>query len=151
MKIVAAMSLLALMTCPTTALVAATVNHAHKPVSKETSATCTKLSDDYEDVSKALAANAADDALDNSAIRSTMRQTQNSTAMEQARMTLELMRSNNCKIPTAAPTAKRYLVAALTCKNAQATRRSDVAWGKSSDTSSPIPECYRSTWKPNAE
>ena len=79
------------------------------------SSVCFKLSDDYEFASKQLAMSYAEGIGDDSAPRATMREARNSNVLERARITLDLMRANNCKLPTEAPSLKRYLSSAMSC------------------------------------
>lgn len=118
------------------------------------SAACLSLASDYEGFSKQLAANGVADALDSSAIRSTMRASQNSATLEQARMTADLLVKNGCKAPTYVPSAKRYLLPALTCSSDLTSAAADRAMARLDHK--PLPEaagnppsCDRSTWTPN--
>ena len=96
-----------------------------EPPPEQTSA-CSKLAADYEGASKQLAMNFAEGAGDNSAVRATMRETRNATVMEKARLTVELMRGNNCKMPTEAPSMERYLSPALECQTALLTAQGNA-------------------------
>jgi hypothetical protein len=82
-------------------------------------AVCGPLEADYEKASKLLALNAAEDVADNSAIRSASRHAEDQATLEKARITMDLMAGNKCKMPTAAPSAARYLSPALQCATDQ--------------------------------
>src|SRR5687767_22819 len=90
----------------TTSYAAPTAKSAKKDSEPEV---CTSLSSDYENASKKLAMLKAEGALDNSAVRATMREGQSGNILNEARMTMDLMKNNGCKGPTAAPSASRYL------------------------------------------
>jgi hypothetical protein len=79
-------------------------------------AACDSLNRQYDQASKDLAANFAHGVGDNSAIRAGVRESQNTTVMEKARLTIELMRGHQCKIPTELPNMQPYLSAALKCE-----------------------------------
>ena len=111
---------------------------------------CVALIAEYEDASKGLAALKADGLTDTSAVRATMRETQASNILAQARITMDLLTSKKCGTPSAAPSASLYLAAALDCSLARATKTSDAAWarvrGETASSGAPLPECDRSTW-----
>lgn len=123
-----------------------------RPPSLRTSAMCAKLTADYEDASKSLAMYRAEGLIDNSAIRATMRETQASSTLEQARITMDLLKNHGCKSPTFAPSASRYITAAIACLTAKVDRSADESWarfdGKAPSAPTPLPACDRSTWQP---
>lgn len=86
-----------------------------QPKAQAESEACAKLRNDYEDASKKLALNDARNRHDNSAIRATMRETENSNIISQSRMVFDIMKSNGCKLPDHIPSASFYLVAASFC------------------------------------
>lgn len=114
---------------------------------------CTKLMSDYEGASKKLAYSQAEDAIDNSAPRTTMREMQNSNVMNQAQMTMNLMKSAGCTMPTFVPSASRYGLASLRCATAlqgiKTKHAVDRVEGKYVSYPEPV-ECDTSTWKPDA-
>jgi hypothetical protein len=118
--------------------------HAAEP------AACKSLGDDYENASKKLAMLKADGLLDNSAPRATMRETESNNILSQARITMDLMRNNGCKGPTAAPSADFYLLDALKCSTAISKQSTEATLaimrgGTVSDLPSP-PECDQTKW-----
>jgi len=115
-------------------------------------AICTKLMSDYEDASKKLAYSKSEDVLDNSAPRTTMREMQNANVMNQARMTMDLIKSAGCTMPTFVPSASRYGLASLHCATALQGIRTKHAVDRVEGryVSYPEPaECDTSTWKPD--
>lgn len=114
---------------------------------------CHSLMVDYEAASKKLALSDAEDILDNSAARSTMRETQNGNVINQARMTLDLMKGSGCKLPTFVPSGSRYGAASLSCTAAKQRIRTQVAMDRLRDQVKfydPPAECDTATWKPDA-
>ncbi|WP_439567744.1 hypothetical protein [Sphingopyxis sp.] len=77
---------------------------------------CGKLSGDYENASKRLAMIFAEGVNDNSAVRATMRESQESNIRTDARETLELMKLHKCKLPTSTPNAGPYVTQAMRCR-----------------------------------
>lgn len=127
----------------------------HVPIKKSAEpAVCSSLATDYENASKKLALLKAESAADDSAVRATMRETQSTNVIDQARMTMDLMRNNGCAGPTAAPSADKYLVAALNCVAAQTKQSTDAAWARYDGTAAPDPtppsECDREKWTTNS-
>jgi hypothetical protein len=126
---------------------------ARKPAKKAAEpAICASLASDYEGASKKLAMLKVEGIFDNSAPRATMRETQSTNIMEQARFTMDLMKNNGCKGPTAAPSADRYMSAALDCMKERATRTADAAWAKldgkpAAISSEPPTQCEQTSWK----
>ena len=110
--------------------------------------TCAVLSREYENASKRLAANETDDLMDDSAVRATMRQTQNNNIIENAHITLELMRNNKCALPTSAPSAERYGGVAAYCKLVSDAHRFDRQLGKASSEDPEVSKCEMQNWKP---
>jgi len=106
-----------------------------KAAPKKPSPACAKLSGKYEDFSKRLSVIRADGAGDRGAV------------MSEASMTLDLMRSNGCKLPTDTPSDMRYLLKAMNCTVAR--RRAVVAIARGLPAASSIPECDWSTWTPD--
>ena len=117
------------------------------------SSTCAKLTRDYENASKTLAANEAEGVGDNSAVRATMREAQNANTMSEAKFTLDLMTANKCKIPGEAPTSIRYLLPAMECRTAQLQRSNARASARLNDQAAPVEDpstvdkCDRSKWE----
>lgn len=67
------------------------------------SSPCDTLLTEYRDTDKLLAMSYAND-------------TDPQTAMDQARLTLDLIRANDCPVPTRAPTAQPYVRQAMQCR-----------------------------------
>lgn len=108
------------------------------PIAKAESSACTKLASDYDIASKQLAMNHAEGVGDNSAPRATMREARNNNILEKARITVELMRGNSCKMPTEAPDMGRYLSPALKCST-------DMIGASTTPAS-----CDMTTWQPKS-
>lgn len=125
---------------------------ARAAAAKAEPAICAKLMSDYEDASKKLAYSQSEDAIDDSAPRTTMREVQNSNVMNQARMTMDLMKSAGCTMPTFVPSASRYGLASLHCATALQGIRTkhavDRVEGKYVSYPEPV-ECDTATWKPD--
>ena len=135
-----------------TSVNAAPVRKPAKKISEP--AVCSSLAADYESASKKLALLKVQSAVDDSAIRATMRETQSTNIIDQARMTMDLLKNNGCKGPTAAPSADRYMSAALDCVTAQTKRETDAAWAQvdgkpAPDDSQPLAQCDQAKWAPN--
>ncbi|MEG3093062.1 hypothetical protein [Sphingomonas sp. PB1R3] len=115
-------------------------------------AICAKLMADYEGASKKLAYSQSEDAIDDSAPRTTMREMQNSNVMNQAQMTMDLMKSAGCTMPTFVPSASRYGLASLRCATAlqgiKTKHAVDRVEGKYVSYPEPV-ECDTATWKPD--
>jgi hypothetical protein len=114
---------------------------------------CAGLTRDYDSTNKLLAMNTVEGIGDNSAIRATMRETQNGNALEKARMTLDLMKGNGCKLPTSAPGGSRYMSAALDCEKAkldQTLARQAQGYRSWDLRNMPPPpsECDMANWRP---
>lgn len=131
----------------------ATVDAApvHKKVAKASEASaCKSLASDYDNASKNLAMLEAQGLTDDSAPRATMRETQSNNILNQARITMDLMKNNGCKSPTAAPSANIYLMDAIKCSTAVMKQSSEaailIAEGKSVSDFDRPPECDRSKW-----
>jgi hypothetical protein len=117
-------------------------------------AVCSSLRTDYENASKKLALNQAHDNIDDSAIRATMRESQDNNVLVQARITMDLMKSNGCKSPTYAPSASRYALAALSCSAALQHIRALEAIDRFNRTYTPREtpsECDTSKWKEDSD
>jgi hypothetical protein len=113
-------------------------------------AVCSSLRTDYEDASKKLALNQAHENIDNSAIRATMRQSEDNNVLAQARITMDLMKNNGCKSPTYAPSASRYALSSLKCSAVLEELRAREAIDRLNRTYTPrqsTSECDISTWK----
>ena len=117
---------------------------APQPRQKAEPQVCSTLHVDYEEASKRMAMNEADGIGDNSAVRATKRQTENSTILAEAEVTLDLLKANGCTLPKSAPSGKRYYLSALQCQN-------DILAVKLSGTYSFPPSCDRSKWKPDTK
>lgn len=66
-------------------------------------------------------------------------------------MTADLLDKNGCKAPTYVPSAKRYILSALTCASDTTKAIADKKWARLDGkeiADAPIPSCDRSTWKP---
>lgn len=121
---------------------------AKRPTTSRTEpVACGALHDEYELASKRLALNWAQGATDNSAARATMRSTQDSMTVDQARTTIELLRGNGCKAPTGAPDKEPYMAQALECNTA--FLRAQIAMVGGRGDSGPIPGCDMTQWKRN--
>lgn len=113
---------------------------------------CVSLMNDYEMASKKLAYNEALGSRDDSAPRATMRESENNNILNEARFTMDLMRSNGCKGPTYAPNWRRYAFASLSCSTALQGQRTDRALDRLRGTftaQSKPPECDLSAWTPD--
>lgn len=120
--------------------------------SSSANAICTQFRTAYDNVSKKLARNQADEAGDNSAARATMREAQNNSALSEARITLDLMKANSCATPSYVPSASRYSLASLKCAAALQRVRAIVAMDRLSSRNSDYldpPACDTSTWMPS--
>lgn len=91
-------------------------------------AACAGLMSDYDNISKQMAIRQADEVLDNSAARATMRETQNASGISQASMTLDIMKAKGCTLPDFVPSASRYGLASLICANKRQEIRKNRAW-----------------------
>lgn len=111
---------------------------------KSEPAACAALHSDYEEASKRLAMNEATGIGDRSAIRATMRETENNGILAKARMTLDLLKGNGCRSPTSAPSMSRYFGSALKCQN-------DLMGVRLSGTYSFPPSCERAKWTPDVQ
>ncbi|WP_156367262.1 hypothetical protein [Novosphingobium sp. KN65.2] len=107
---------------------AAPLSIAAPQKSKAEPAQCTKLRTDYDDASKKLALAQAYDVLDHSAIRSTMRNSENSNVIAQARMTFDIMKGQGCSVPDYTPSAGRYGLQSLQCASALQEQRTKNAF-----------------------
>lgn len=94
---------------------------------------CQKLRGEYDDASKKLALANAYESIDDSAMRSTMRNSENSNIIAQARMTFDIMKSAGCKLPTYAPSADRYGSDSLSCMAALQKQRTNNAMARLDD------------------
>jgi hypothetical protein len=105
---------------------------------------CKSLRADYEEASKRMAMNHAQGIGDNSAVRATRRETENNTILAEARLTLDLLKGNGCRLPTSAASYKRYYSSGLRCHN-------DILKVKLSGTYSFPASCRRADWVPDAQ
>jgi len=112
------------------------------PSSSAESAVCKSLHIDYEEASKRMSQNRADGLGDNSAVRATQRETENNGILAEARLTLDLLKGNDCRLPTSAPSSDRYYFTALKCHN-------DILEVKLSGTYSFPASCKRADWVPD--
>lgn len=118
----------------------------------EEPAVCKSLMTDYDAVSKKLAMLEADGTGDDSAPRASMREAQASNAINQARITFDVMKANGCTMPNAAPSASRYSIAALACEAGRQKIRTQERLDNLQDKYVYYPEpkeCDTDTWKPN--
>lgn len=129
---------------PAVGVLAAPPRGAPQPASSNSpSAICVNLAADYVGASKSLSYNMAVGLVDNSAPRATLRETQNSNILAQARLTLDLMMANSCRLPTSAPSPK-YLTSALQC------RHDEIKAEVERSTITPA-SCDRTQWKPDGQ
>jgi hypothetical protein len=115
---------------------------------------CSLLMTDYDNVSKMLAALEIEVLLHNRVAKAAARQHRRfNDIWAQARVSIDLLKSNGCKGPNAAPSASRYVVAALRCINAQSDHSTRAAWATLEDRRHVVPqslvECDQSAWVPN--
>ncbi|ALJ12641.1 hypothetical protein [Sphingopyxis macrogoltabida] len=103
------------------------------------SGTCDKLAEEYEGASKKLAMSMADGLGDTSAIRKTMRETQDANVLAEAQQTLNLMVAHKCSLPTTTPKGGLYLIPAIECRTARL--KQDMGEISSSDEA-----CDMSKW-----
>ena len=106
-----------------------------KAASKAPSAACVNLATKYENFSKQLSANKADGRGGSAAV------------MTEAGLTLDLMRSNGCTLPTDTPSDTRYLLKAYKCSNAQ--KRAVLAAMQGTTAADPAQACDWSAWTPD--
>ena len=115
---------------------------------------CAKLRNQYEDASKKLALTHAYDTVDDSAVRSTMRNSESSNVIAQARLTFDIMKSAGCKLPAHAPSAERYAANSLSCTVALQRQRTANALARLDDDVSSFEtpaECSTNLWRTPAE
>lgn len=148
---------LALAALLVSAIGAPVIAQSHRPAKPAKQAgepeVCKALMSDFEDASKSLALSDAEDVLDDSAIRSTMREAQNSNIINKARMTMDIMKSHGCTLPTFVPSGERYSLSSLGCVTARQSIRAREAVDRfrSQFESYPEPEeCETKLWKPDA-
>ena len=104
----------------------------------QASSACSGFTAAIDDAEKAMSAEHADGATDNSAPRATLREQRIANYLQAAAINLTLMTRHNCaprKIPV---DTRAYFLDALKCENAQMQR--------SSPSESP-PECDRAKWQ----
>ncbi len=106
-----------------------------KAAPKAPSSACANLATKYENFSKQLSVNKADGRGGSAAV------------MTEAGLTLDLMRSNGCTLPTDTPSDMRYILKAYECSNARKRAVLAIMEGKPAATS--IPQCDWSTWTPD--
>lgn len=106
-----------------------------KAAPKTPSAACAKLATQYENFSKQLSMNKAEGRSGSAAI------------MTEAGLTLDLMRSNGCALPTDTPSDVRYLLKAYECGNAR--RRALLAAIQGQPSTGDAPQCDWSKWTPD--
>ena len=115
-------------------------------------AICASLTNDLEEDSKKLALNMAKGAGDDSAPRATMRESEDTNTLTQAKMTMDVMHANGCKGPTFVPSASRYGLASLSCVAAAQKIRSKMMMDRLDNrfvVYDPPAECDTATWKPD--
>jgi hypothetical protein len=134
-----AVALLAVLSQAIAAPKRAVVSAARPPESS----VCLGLIRDYENASKAMAMNQAEGVGDDSPIRQSVREAQNNGSLEKARITLDFMHGNNCKLPNSAPRSELYIRAAMTCKADQMKEALNRARG---GHTSP-PSCDQTKWQ----
>lgn len=117
---------------------------AKRAAARAEPAACAALHNDYELASKKLAMNWAQGVTDNSAARATMRSTQDGVVMEQARVTMDLLRANGCKAPTAAPAKGAYEMQAMQCHTASLQAQTAAIFGRGG--TGPVAECDMAQW-----
>lgn len=88
----------------------------------------------------------AEGSSDNSAVRQNVRDTQKGNIIAQARMTMDLMKANGCKMPTSAPSGDRYGLAAIKCKTAQLEAESATL--NTGKYVAPDERCDQAKWTP---
>ena len=108
-------ALAALIFCDAAGVAAAPRTRARASAPTPSSGACVQLNGDLDHLSKSLAMNFAEGVGDNSAPRATMREAQYNNLLTRARMTMDLMRDNHCRMPASVPTGEQYTGAALTC------------------------------------
>ena len=113
---------------------AAVASAPKKATPKAPSSACANLATKYENFSKQLSVNKADGG-------------GSAAVMTEAGLTLDLMRSNGCTLPTDTPSDTRYILKAYECSNARKQAVLAIMEGKPAATS--IPQCDWSTWTPD--
>ncbi|MDV3480855.1 hypothetical protein [Sphingobium yanoikuyae] len=96
---------------------------------------CVKLATKYENFSKQLSMNKVDGGGDNAAV------------MTEAGLTLDLMRSNGCALPTDTPSDMRYIIKAYECSNTR--KQALLAAMEGKPPVDVAPACNWSTWTPD--
>lgn len=77
---------------------------------------CTTLNRDLDQFSKSLAMNFAEGIGDDSAARATMREAEYGNLLARVKLTMDLMRDNQCKLPESVPTGEEYASSAIACQ-----------------------------------
>lgn len=117
-------------------------------------AKCDKLMTEYDEVSRKLALSKAYESVDDNALRSATRSSENQSSIEQAKMAFDIMKSLGCKLPTHTPSADRYAWQSIQCASALQTQRTENAkaiyLGKPLSFKTPM-ECDSNQWPINAE
>ncbi|WP_375178237.1 hypothetical protein [Sphingobium yanoikuyae] len=106
-----------------------------KAAPKAPTPACAKLATKYENFSKQLSMNKVDGRGDNAAV------------MTEAGLTLDLMRSNGCALPTDTPSDMRYIIKAYECSNTR--KQALLAAMEEKPPVDVAPACNWSTWTPD--
>jgi hypothetical protein len=113
-----------------------TVALAAPAASAASGSTCSGLAKSYDQVEKSLAMTYAEGVGDNSAVRETNRQTENSNDLAKASIVISLMQAHHCTLPDHAPTMGTYISDALTCATDRLKGTADA------------PSCKMENWQP---
>jgi hypothetical protein len=113
-----------------------TVVLAAPAASAASGSTCSGLTKSYDQVEKSLAMTYAEGIGDNSAVRETNRQTENSNELAEASIVISLMQAHHCTLPDHAPTMGTYISNALTCATDRLKGTADA------------PSCKMESWQP---
>jgi len=120
----------------TSVLATPTVALAAPGAPAASSSTCSGLAKSYDQVEKSLAMTYAEGVGDNSAVRETNRQTENSNDLAKASIVISLMQAHHCTLPDHAPTMGTYISDALTCATDRLKGSADA------------PSCKMENWRP---
>lgn len=120
-----------------------------RPIAKASPA-CAKLQSDYEMASKQLSLNEARSAT-RSPLQKAINEGENIEVLNKAKIVLDLMRGNACRLPAEAPSASKYQLAALSCLLEEKTAVANAEWAKLGvKSATPAGKaCDLRSWKPD--
>ncbi|MES2494424.1 MAG: hypothetical protein V4579_14255, partial [Pseudomonadota bacterium] len=106
---------------------------------------CADLHEKYETASKMLAVQFARSA-SGGALAQARADAESANILSGTRITMDLLRSNGCKAPTAAPAKERYIMQAMNCNLAMIDGQIAAVRGQAPD--GPPEACRIELWKP---